>query len=79
MRQIVSLFSARKETNQKTEKKRERENTTAVILMSEVYSLEPPTSGKVILHTTHGEIDIELFSKECPLACRAFVQLCASK
>jgi peptidyl-prolyl cis-trans isomerase SDCCAG10 len=47
--------------------------------MSEVYSLEPPTSGKVILHTTHGEIDIELFSKECPLACRAFVQLCASK
>ena len=80
MRQIVSLFSARKETNQKTKKKkRERENTTAVILMSEVYSLEPPTSGKVILYTTHGEIDVELFSKECPLACRAFVQLCVSK
>ena len=47
--------------------------------MSDVYSLEPPTSGKVILHTTFGEIDIELFSKECPLACRAFLELCVSK
>ena len=62
-RQIVSHFS-----------RAERDE-----IMSDVYSLEPPTSGKVILHTTHGEIDIELFSKECPLACRAFVQLCVSK
>ena len=44
--------------------------------MSDVYSLEPPTKGKVILETTFGDIDIELFASECPLACRAFVRLC---
>lgn len=44
--------------------------------MSEVYVLEPPTAGKVVVHTTHGQLDIELWSKECPKACRNFVQLC---
>lgn len=43
--------------------------------MSEIYHTEPPTSGKVLLKTSHGDIDIELWSKECPLACRNFVQL----
>ncbi|CAG8648117.1 12018_t:CDS:2, partial [Cetraspora pellucida] len=33
------------------------------------------TGGKVILHTTAGDIAIELFSKEAPKACRNFVQL----
>ncbi|CAF4999150.1 unnamed protein product, partial [Rotaria socialis] len=37
---------------------------------------EPATRGKVILDTTVGDIEIELFSKECPLACRNFLQLC---
>ncbi|VDK28139.1 unnamed protein product [Gongylonema pulchrum] len=31
---------------------------------------------KVCLKTTVGDIDIELWSKECPLACRNFIQLC---
>ncbi|CAG8460498.1 15346_t:CDS:2, partial [Dentiscutata heterogama] len=31
--------------------------------------------GKVILHTTAGDIAVELFSKEAPKACRNFVQL----
>lgn len=44
--------------------------------MSEVYILEPPTNGKVILHTSHGDLDVELWAKECPKACRNFVQLC---
>lgn len=44
--------------------------------MSNIYNLEPPTNGKVILITTLGEIEIELWSKECPLACRNFIQLC---
>eukprot|EP00232_Nephroselmis_pyriformis_P017870 CAMPEP_0182885726 /NCGR_PEP_ID=MMETSP0034_2-20130328/19784_1 /TAXON_ID=156128 /ORGANISM="Nephroselmis pyriformis, Strain CCMP717" /LENGTH=219 /DNA_ID=CAMNT_0025019005 /DNA_START=79 /DNA_END=735 /DNA_ORIENTATION=- len=44
--------------------------------MSSVYNLEPPTKGKVILLTTNGAIDIELWPKEAPLACRNFVQLC---
>lgn len=28
------------------------------------------------MQTTVGDIDIELWSQECPLACRNFVQLC---
>lgn len=44
--------------------------------MSNIYIQEPPTCGKVLLKTTAGEIDIELWSKEAPKACRNFVQLC---
>ena len=31
---------------------------------------------QVLLKTTFGDIDVELWSKEMPLACRNFVQLC---
>jgi peptidyl-prolyl cis-trans isomerase SDCCAG10 len=41
-----------------------------------MYVLEPNTKGKVILHTTEGPLDVELWSKECPKASRNFVQLC---
>lgn len=44
--------------------------------MSGIYHTEPPTYGKVLLRTSYGEIDIELWPKEAPLACRNFVQLC---
>lgn len=44
--------------------------------MSNVYFSEPQTKGKVILTTTLGEIEIELWPKEAPNACRNFVQLC---
>ncbi|KEG03104.1 hypothetical protein YYE_02035 [Plasmodium vinckei vinckei] len=44
--------------------------------MSEVYSIEPKTSGKVIIHTSLGELEILLFSNECPVACKNFIQLC---
>eukprot|EP01129_Flabellula_baltica_P004783 TRINITY_DN1698_c0_g1_i1.p1 TRINITY_DN1698_c0_g1~~TRINITY_DN1698_c0_g1_i1.p1 ORF type:complete len:410 (+),score=110.78 TRINITY_DN1698_c0_g1_i1:76-1305(+) len=44
--------------------------------MSSVYINEPKTHGKVVLHTTVGDLDIELWSKEAPLYCRNFVQLC---
>ncbi|KAH7437599.1 hypothetical protein KP509_05G079900 [Ceratopteris richardii] len=44
--------------------------------MSSVYVLEPPTKGKVILNTTEGPLDIELWPKEAPKAVRNFVQLC---
>lgn len=43
--------------------------------MSSAYSTAPPTKGKVILHTTLGPLEIELWSKESPLAVRNFVQL----
>ncbi|XP_031618190.1 spliceosome-associated protein CWC27 homolog [Contarinia nasturtii] len=44
--------------------------------MSNIYIQEPPTSGKILLKTTAGDIDIELWSREAPLACRNFIQLC---
>ncbi|XP_054613873.1 spliceosome-associated protein CWC27 homolog isoform X3 [Dunckerocampus dactyliophorus] len=44
--------------------------------MSNIYIQEPPTNGKVLMRTTAGDIDIELWSKETPKACRNFVQLC---
>ncbi|KAI1905318.1 hypothetical protein AGOR_G00014860 [Albula goreensis] len=44
--------------------------------MSNIYIQEPPTNGKVLLKTSAGEIDLELWSKEAPKACRNFVQLC---
>jgi len=40
-----------------------------------VYANEPVTRGKVVLHTTLGPLDVELWAKEAPLACRNFVQL----
>jgi len=44
--------------------------------MSQVYSTEPPTTGRVILSTTHGPIDINLWCNECPNTTRTFLQLC---
>ena len=44
--------------------------------MSSIYSMEPRTNGKVILNTTYGPLSIELWGKECPLACKNFIQLC---
>ncbi|EXB57655.1 Peptidyl-prolyl cis-trans isomerase CWC27-like protein [Morus notabilis] len=44
--------------------------------MSAIYVVEPPTKGKVVLTTTHGPLDIELWPKEAPKAVRNFVQLC---
>ncbi|KAJ7607874.1 cyclophilin-like protein [Roridomyces roridus] len=34
-----------------------------------------PTNGRVIIDTTVGEIDVELWSKETPKTCRNFIQL----
>lgn len=45
--------------------------------MSQVYSTEPQTTGRVVLQTSHGPIDINLWCKECPKACRSFLQLSA--
>ncbi|XP_036451184.1 spliceosome-associated protein CWC27 homolog [Colossoma macropomum] len=44
--------------------------------MSNIYIQEPPTNGKVLIKTTAGDIDVELWSKEAPKACRNFIQLC---
>nr|CAG4719695.1 unnamed protein product [Naegleria fowleri] len=44
--------------------------------MSQIYSSLPKTKGKVVLVTDCGDVEIELFSKEAPKACKNFVQLC---
>ncbi len=41
--------------------------------MSSVYVLEPPTKGKVVLTTTAGPLDIELWPKEAPKAVSALL------
>jgi peptidyl-prolyl cis-trans isomerase SDCCAG10 len=38
--------------------------------------MEPPPTAEVILHTTTGDIHLELFGKQTPLATRNFLQLC---
>jgi peptidyl-prolyl cis-trans isomerase SDCCAG10 len=37
---------------------------------------EPPTSAKAVLFTSHGEIEIEMWAREAPLACKNFIQHC---
>lgn len=41
--------------------------------MSTSYITEPPCSGKILLKTTVGDIDIELWPREAPLACKNFI------
>src|ERR1700761_9674832 len=44
--------------------------------MSNLYNLEPHPTAKVLLQTTSGDILLELFAKQTPLASRNFLQLC---
>lgn len=44
--------------------------------MAALYNLEPQPTAKVILNTSSGDIQIELFAKQCPLAARNFLQHC---
>lgn len=46
------------------------------LAMSSIYNLEPQPTGSAILHTTLGEIHVELFAKQTPLTCRNFLQHC---
>lgn len=43
--------------------------------MSSIYNLEPQPTASAIIHTTQGEISLELFAKQTPLTCRNFLQL----
>lgn len=43
--------------------------------MSAIYNLEPQPTASAVLHTTLGEISVELFAKQTPLTCRNFLQL----
>ncbi|TGZ76983.1 cyclophilin-like protein, partial [Ascodesmis nigricans] len=43
--------------------------------MAQIYTLEPQTNAKVILHTTQGPLELELWGNECPLTVKNFLQL----
>lgn len=43
--------------------------------MSSIYNLEPQPTASAIMHTTMGDISVELFAKQTPLTCRNFLQL----
>jgi len=44
--------------------------------MSALYNLEPQPTAKVVLNTTAGDIELELFAKQTPITSRNFLQLC---
>lgn len=44
--------------------------------MSNINSLEPQAYGHIVLKTNFGELEVELFTKQCPKITRNFVQLC---
>jgi len=44
--------------------------------MSTLYNLEPPPTAKVLLNTTSGDLVVEIFAKQIPLASRNFLQHC---
>ncbi|KAI1952767.1 Peptidyl-prolyl isomerase cwc27 [Ophidiomyces ophidiicola] len=44
--------------------------------MSSHYNTEPPPTASATLHTTVGPIQISLFAKQTPLACKNFLQHC---
>jgi peptidyl-prolyl cis-trans isomerase SDCCAG10 len=44
--------------------------------MSTSYNLEPTPTAKVLLHTTAGALELELFAKQTPVTSRNFLQLC---
>ncbi|KAE9289027.1 Peptidyl-prolyl cis-trans isomerase [Phytophthora fragariae] len=44
--------------------------------MSNIYITEPNTEGKVLLHTSFGDLDVELWPQQAPKAVRNFVHLC---
>jgi peptidyl-prolyl cis-trans isomerase SDCCAG10 len=44
--------------------------------MSSLYNLEPQPTASCILHTTSGDISLELWAQQIPLTCRNFLQLC---
>ncbi|KAG9241922.1 cyclophilin-like domain-containing protein [Calycina marina] len=44
--------------------------------MSALYNLEPQPTASCILHTTAGDISLELFAQQTPLTCRNFLQHC---
>ncbi|KAH8906612.1 cyclophilin-like protein [Coniochaeta sp. PMI_546] len=43
--------------------------------MSAIYNLEPQPTASAIIHTTQGDLFVELFAKQTPLTCRNFLQL----
>lgn len=50
--------------------------THLAVAMSSLYNLEPQPTASCILHTTSGDISLELFAQQTPLTSRNFLQHC---
>ncbi|KAH9872871.1 hypothetical protein J1614_005265 [Plenodomus biglobosus] len=61
------------ERKKKKKEKKEEDHETS---MSSTYNLEPNPTAKVVLHTTLGDLELELFAKQTPVTSRNFLQLC---
>lgn len=44
--------------------------------MSTIYNLEPHAHGLIVFKTTFGDLELELFTRQCPKNTKNFVQLC---
>ena len=44
--------------------------------MSSLYNLEPQPTAKILLNTSSGDLIIEVFAKQTPIASRSFLQHC---
>ncbi|EDO15355.1 hypothetical protein Kpol_457p6 [Vanderwaltozyma polyspora DSM 70294] len=42
-------------------------------------NLEPQTTAKCIIYTSKGNLNVELWAKECPIASKLFIETCLSK
>lgn len=47
--------------------------------MQSAFKDQPPANAKVVLFTSHGELEIEIWGREAPLAARNFLQHCMDK
>lgn len=45
-------------------------------MADEEFFAEPPCFGRVLLSTTYGPLELELWSRECPKTCRRFLENC---
>jgi hypothetical protein len=52
---------------------RDHNHLNHVIILMVDFISEPQTNGLVVIHTTSGDISIELWSKEAPRTCKNFI------
>jgi len=75
LRHIPSRHKAHLNHDDRRSRTATTDHSSSVPTMSSLYNLEPQPTASAIIHTTLGEIQVELFAKQTPLTCRNFLQL----